>query len=650
MSFLILMSFFLPSDSIKVRVYIEGKPQELAYIVINELNYQGLTDSLGEIIIKGVPEGQYEVEASYVGFYAQKKQWVSGRVLNFNLKPILLEQVVVTGTMREIRKSQSPIPVDVISSQLFQRNPTFNILESVSMITGVQPVMSCNVCLTGNIQINGMDGAYSQILIDGMPIVSGLGTVYGLSGIPNHLIERIEIVKGPGAALFGSEAMAGQINIITKDPSKVSRFSFDAMMTSWSELNLDLGIKLNKGKKISGWMGINGFLFNQIIDYNKDGFTDVPIQQRISLFNRWKLDRFELAGRYFYENRWGGQTVWKPSDKGGSETYGESILTSRVEFISKAQPFKNLPLYFQTSWNTHFQDSYYGQTPFRGGQTIGFIQGYYQKKVQGHHLLGGFSYRYNHFDDNTPISVSSLVTHLPGLFLQDEWEIKNSWNILTGMRLDYHPDHRFIFSPRIAFKKEISHHHSLRMSMGKGFRVIQLFTEDHAALSGSRELVIEEKLNPEESWSFNLNYHGEKSSSRNFLDWDASIFYTVFSNKIWPDYDTNPNQIIYANSTENAVTRGVSIQMNYSDGRPLRANMGVTWMDVFQRQENGEKFIPIRAPRWSGVFGINYETTQKNWQFDLTGNWFGPQRLAVVENDFRPEYSPWYGILNLQIT
>ncbi|MBC8643502.1 TonB-dependent receptor plug domain-containing protein [Flavobacterium lindanitolerans] len=104
-------------------------------------------------------------------------------------------------------------------------------------VNGVRPQLNCNICNTGDIHINGLEGPYTLVLIDGMPIVSGLSTVYGLSGIPNSLLERIEIVKGPASSLYGSEAVGGLINIITKNPSNAPRFSIDGFSNSWGEVN-----------------------------------------------------------------------------------------------------------------------------------------------------------------------------------------------------------------------------------------------------------------------------------------------------------------------------------------------------------------------------------------------------------------------------
>src|SRR5690606_10211936 len=191
---------------------------------------------------------------------------------------------------RPMARSESPVAVEVITPALFRKNPSPTLFDAVGMVNGVRPQINCSVCNTGDIHINGMEGPYTLVLIDGMPIVSGLGSVYGLSGIPVSLIERVEVVKGPASALYGSEAMGGIINVITKDPVLAPLASVDLMATSWGEYNADLGLKLRTGK-VSDLVGVNLFHYGDPRDNNGDGFTDLTLQQRVSVFNKLHLQR-----------------------------------------------------------------------------------------------------------------------------------------------------------------------------------------------------------------------------------------------------------------------------------------------------------------------------------------------------------------------
>lgn len=150
-----------------------------------------------------------------------------------------------------------------------------------------------------------------------LPIVSELSSVYGLSGISTGLIKRLEIVKGPSSTLYGSEAMGGVINIITNDINSLPKISADINTTSELETTADVSYSMNAGEKATTLLGVNYFNYNQRVDINHDGFTDVTLQNRYSVFNKWSFKRktnlpFNFAARYLHENRWGGDMNWSP--------------------------------------------------------------------------------------------------------------------------------------------------------------------------------------------------------------------------------------------------------------------------------------------------------------------------------------------------
>ncbi len=578
-----------------------------------------------------------------------------------------IKDVVVTGTMKEVSRSESPVPVEIITPKLFRKNPTPSLFEAVGLINGVQPQINCNVCNTGDIHINGMEGPYTLILIDGMPIVSSLATVYGLSGIPTSIVERIEVVKGPASSLYGSEAMGGIINVITKYPYRAPKLSIDVFGTSWQEYSADVAGKLRIGKAQS-LLGVNYFNYQKPIDRNGDGFTDVTLQHRISVFNKWSLARRDnriasLALRYVYEDRWGGQMGWGKQWRGTDSIYGESIYTKRYEAIGMYQlPLKE-KIMLQLSYNWHDQNSYYGTIPYMARQEVGFAQAYWDKQFgKKHNFLLGASYRYTYYDDNTPGTANADTAHpanepvktpLPGAFIQDEWEISPKHKLLAGYRYDYDRNHGNIHSPRIAWKYAQDDNHILRASFGTGFRVVNLFTEDHAALTGARQVVIAEALKPERSYNGNLNYVYRVQALHTLINLDATAFYSYFTNKITGDFDTDPNKIIYRNLNGHAVSRGISLNADMSFHFPLKAMLGATYMDVYQMEEGADgierKKVQLHAPHWSGNFILSY-VLHRRYTIDLTGKVNGPMRLPVVPNDYRPEYSPWYCIANVQLT
>jgi len=641
-----------------------------ATIIISPLGKTLVADANGYYEIKEVPFGNYEIICSAVGLKTTRKKITVNTatpvVANITLPEDAqaLEEVVITGTMKEVSRSDSPIPVEIITPKLFRKNPTPSLFEAVGMINGVQPQLNCNVCNTGDIHINGMEGPYTMILIDGMPIVSSLSTVYGLSGIPNSIVERIEVVKGPASSLYGSEAMGGIINVITKMPYKAPRISADYFFTSWGEQSLDGAIKFKAGKATS-LLGINYFNYNVKADKNRDNFTDVTQQNRISIFNKWNIERkdnrvFSLAARYVYEDRWGGEMNWTKQWRGSDSIYGESIYTKRAELIGLYQLPTTERIFTQFSYNWHDQNSYYGDTPYMATQQVAFAQAYWDKTFGGgHNFLLGAAMRYTHYDDNTPATATAAginrpqETPLPGFFIQDEWTVNDKHMLLGGYRFDYDRNHGGVHSPRVAYKFAPNKNNTIRASFGSGFRVVNLFTEDHAALTGAREVVITEALNPERSYNSNLNYILKIPNDDIFVTFDITGFYSYFTNKIVGDFDSDPTKIIYDNLNGHAISQGVSLNTDLVFSFPLKVMAGVSYMDVFQKEKNDAgsetRIQQLHAPKWSGNFIATY-TFPNNFSLDLTGNWYGPMRLPILPNDYRPEYSPWFCIANLQLT
>lgn len=581
------------------------------------------------------------------------------------LTPIVnkTDEVVVTGTLKEVNKLNSAVPVEVYSPVYFKKNPTPNVFESLTMVNGVQPQLNCGVCYTGDIHINGIEGPYTMVLIDGMPIVSSLATVYGLMGMPNSMIKRVEIIKGPAGALFGSEAVAGIINIITKDPDIAPKASLDLMATDYQDVNTDVTAAL-KSKYANGLVGINYYTFNKKWDKNNDGFTDVTLQNRISVFNKWNFKRpsaktANLAARYVYEDRFGGQMNWTPEFRGSDSIYGESIYTSRFELFGNYDLPVNEKITLQYSFNNHDQNSMYGTNSYVANQVIFFAQLLWDKKWHyKHDLLLGVPFRYVYYDDNTVgtqrlegrfIFNQPQYTYMPGIFAQDEWKIKENLSMLSGIRLDHHNVHGLIYSPRVSLKYSPSPLSTFRLTAGNGFRVVNLFTEDHAALTGARQVVIVNELKPERSWNVGLNYSRFVNFSWGFIGLDINGFYTYFTNKIVGDFLTDPQKIIYDNINGYAVSRGVSANTELQFNNGFKATVGATFMDVFQTKDN-EKIPQLFAPAISGTYALSYSLARYRLKIDYTGRVYGPMHLPVVENDFRPPMSPWFDLANVQIT
>lgn len=634
-----------------------------ASIYLSNLNKGSITNLEGNFKWDVLPNGKHTLIISYVGFLPYRTT-LEIKQNTIALGEIILEhdnsldEVIISGNLKPVNRLASTIPVEVYAPAFLKQNPSPNLFEGIQYINGIRPQINCSVCNTGDIHINGLEGPYTFVLIDGMPIVSSLASVYSLNGIPTGMIEKVEIVKGPSGTLYGSQAIGGLINVITKLPEYSPRFFSDVYGTSWQEFNTDLGFSGKLTEKVNFLTGINGFIHDNPIDNNNDNFTDITQQKRISIFQKfaWQSNtpkKGSIALRYLYEDRWGGEMDWTSINRGGDQIYGESIFTKRFEIIGAQNLSKQWEV--QYSYTDHNQDSFYGDLSFQATERIGFIQGIWRKESGNHQWLGGLSTRYNWYDDNTVATETPLENlpnryWLPGVFLEDEIALKEQHKLLLGMRLDHHPDHGIIATPRLGYKINFDEQSLIRFNAGTGFRVVNIFTEDHAALTGARDLVIEENLSPEQSFSANLNFYKKIYSTSGWIvGLDATLWHTYFINQILPDFDSNPNEIRYSNLNGSAVSQGGSINIEANYGA-FRAQIGVSVLDVFT-QENEVKTRPVFTEKWSATWAITAPLWEDKLQLDYTGNLYSPMRLPLLgELDPRNEFSPIWSIQNIKLS
>jgi len=561
--------------------------------------------------------GEYVLQVRAVGFTMQEANvTVAGdrtAHLDFELEPMLvrLDAVTITGTMKEAFVSESPVTVKVVPIERIERIGTSNLVESLEHVNGLYEQVDCAVCGTNNIRVNGLEGIHTAFLIDGMPIMGALASVYGLNGMHPGMVEQVEVVKGPSSTLYGSEALAGVINVITKDPRFAPRFSFNSYATSHQEFNGDVAVAGGNDRTFAlGSASVN--YSDHFVDNIRDGYADIPTGTRAYFFG--KLDhygtnkkRFSLASRYYYEDRASGVEAFSPSIRGSDEIYGESIYTHRAEVLGSFRP--PLPeenLEFQFSYAYHDQDAWYGDARYA-------------------------DYRWT-----------------PGVFAQNEYHATDELSLLGGLRVDHHQEHGAIFSPRLAIKWEAFPQTTFRLNGGTGFRVIHLFTEDYSAISRKRDLIIDEELRPERTRNatFNVNQVLEIGHSSMMIDFDA--FYTYFNNRIVHDFDINPDEIHYYNVVGHSISRGVGVALNHVfEHSPLSYSLGFTLQDVYNMNA-GVKEEDYFSADWMALWSLSY-TIADMLDLDYSGKGVGPMRMPEYPAPFeRPLRSPVHTVHNIQ--
>lgn len=695
-SIICLIALGLPltafSQQISGYVFDQEGPLEFANIILEDSNYGSISDEKGFFRLENIEPGSYTLQISMLGYKSfikmldlKAEDKIELGQMKLQEDALGLSEVVVTGNMKPTFVADSPIKIDVITAKqlnTFLPAASSSLIENVQLVNGVQEVVACGVCYTNSISINGLPGPYTAVLMDGTPIYGNLASVYGLNGIPNMIIDRFEVIKGPSSTLYGSEAVAGVINIITKDPKKQAPLSIDIMGTSHLESFGNIAAAPSIGKS-NGFIGLNYAYINDFEDNNQDGFGDGINLDRYSLFSKWDLHRasgkkFSLAGKYFYEDRRNGVEAFLTDRnyrelRGSDQIYGESIYTNRAEIFGTYE--LNIPtnVKIDFSLSHHEQDSYYGSDAYKASQQIAFANLIWNpvNAESKHDLLIGLTSRYNAYDDNS-VATEQLIgdsvinqpdnQFIPGVFIQDEFTAADNFTILSGLRLDHYDSHGFIFAPRLSLKYKPGDWTTLRSNFGTGFRVVNLFTEDHAFITGQRTVEIAEELSPEESYNVSLNINQVYAALGGSGTIDIESYFTHFTNKILPNYDT-PGKIIYENSDGFARTMGIGLTVTHSLSIPLGFNLGVNFQKATETEPNELGQMVSRniefAPEWSGVFTLNYEWKKANMILGYTISTTGPMALPEVfdldengapQTDPRPTRSTAFALHNLQIS
>jgi len=642
---------------------------QLASVMLLKTTFTASADSLGRYIIRQIPAGKYQLRISFIGYenFQEEVEIIADKTTkaDADLVPLTsqINELVVTGNMKEATKLSSVTPVDVYTAKYFQRTPVNNLWDALSSVNGIFPDVDNGVANTSDIQINGIEGNYTEILIDGVPAMNGLAGIYALSAFPSSIIDKVEIIKGASSSLYGSDAMAGVINIITKNPGTAPTFYANVDLTSYLETTEDISASFRL-KKVSSIFSISGENMNTRWDLNKDGFMDLPLTNRINFFNKWSFDRKDnriatLYARYLFEDRFGGQMNTPGLLKGSDQHYTEWVRTNQWQAGFKYQlPLKERVI-LMADYSEHYQNAWFGTNYYSGRQKSAFAQLSWNKKVDGHNdLVIGTTYRMRYYTDNTTLSKdyatgTGNTSHIAGVFIEDEISIAEGHKMILGARFDYNNQDGPVATPRINYKWNSKDQKNVfRFGFGTGYRVPDLLNDGFGVLNGTRIVNVPVKLTPEQDLTLNANYTRVQQLPFGVMSIDVSTFYTYFMNYIDPDYSVN-GIVTYVNSKGGLDAPGFSGNADFAFSYPLKVGVGFTFVSVWEVDTvNGQrvKSPTVHAPHFTGNFYLSYSFPVPQLSLDWTGNLVSPMLLVTETNDYRPSYSKWFSIQNIQIT
>ena len=603
------------------------------------------TDETGHYFLKHLPVGEHIVQVKMMGYKTIEKK-VTAKAgetieLNFDLEEssIFFEDVVISADRNGNTRRLSPSLVSVIDMKTFDATNSNTLSDGLKFQPGLRVENNCQNCGVNQVRINGLDGPYSQILIDSRPIVGSLGGVYGLEQIPANMIEKVEVVRGGGSALMGSSAIGGTINIITKEPLRNSA-EFAHTLTSFNssgafENNTSFNASMLTDDRKAGMMVYGQHRTRDAYDNDGDGFSELPKLRNRSLGFRSFLktghySRITLEYHNMHEFRRGGDRLDRPAHEAYiTEQATHYINGGGLKFDQSSADGKNKFSVYASAQHTN-RDSYYGvgdpatgdfpeikpgMTEEEIAETNDQIDNYntrlnsyglttdltYQIGAQYNHkfshflfmpasVTGGLEYLGNELDDVSGYRIESIKqrARTATAFAQNEW-INDKWSLLIGGRLDKNNlVDNLIFSPRANIRYNPNENINLRLSYSEGFRAPQLFDEDlHVDIAGGEQIVRElsEDLDAEQSRSLSGSidmYHQIGSANINVL---VEGFFTNLNNPFVNERKGNIITIMNANDC--AKVYGINLEGRVDIGSSLNLQAGAT----FQRSLYGSERI-----------------------------------------------------------
>ena len=675
-----------PICQLKGTISAEGEPLPFATITVVNTTLGAASDLEGVFELGHIPEGEYVVKVQAIG-YKPKEQTIHfemGKTSNitFDLESDVLglEQVVVTADRKETKRTDASVIVNTVTPKLLQNSESISIGEGLNYVPGLRLENNCQNCGFTQVRMNGMDGAHSQVLINNRAIFSNLAGVYGLELMPASMIERIEVIRGGGSALYGSNAVAGTINLITKDPisnsydistqySSIGVGTGDATASDYSA-NMNATI-VSEDKKTG--LALFGFMRSRDpYDANNDSYSEISAIDNLTLGARLnhRIDyrsKITLDFIRMNEERRGGDRFEYPKHEANiAEAVDHKITTTALTY----ERFVGTGSMWSVYGSTQNVDraSYYGaeQSLADYGQTDGLtynIGTQFKSDFGDNSIITGIEAVNDVLEDNK-LGYYDIETgeHIPNTLITDQK--KSVYGVFAqydrklgrvkvslGARFDRYEitdleqkegnNSGNVFSPRMNVLWDVLPELQWRASYSQGYRAPQVFDEDlHIETSGSRKVVHANDANLKQETSH--SYMTSLDFNKQFGTWNVGLlaegFYTKLSDAFasTPEYDetTGVTTYIRSNDENGATVKGVNFEATVSPINKIYFKAGFTKQtSTFgSAQELGEKDF-LRTPNDYGFFSFDYDVIP-NLCLIATGTYTGKMKIAYYGNNF----------------
>ncbi len=666
--FLILIASFC-SQAQMIQGYVieelpDGKKSFLigATVRVHNTNTGGVTDSAGMFMVTANADKDTLI-VSYVGFKTDTTPLNGHSILTISLHPMVMKEVDISAR-KATRLEMTPMNVEVINSSDLVKDACCNLSESFENTATVDVNYSDAVSGAKEIRMLGLDGSYTQIMLENIPSIRSLGNTFGMNYIPGPLMSSIQVNKGAGSVVNGYEGMTGQINVELKKPQITDRLFVNLFMNQdvRTELNLISATKVND--KWSMLHSVHGQLNWLKMDLNRDRYIDNPLVKNLNLLHRVTYTH-PSGGMILWavsaniEDRMGGSYYFKPKENRELQNeWGLRLRTNRIEAFAKTgfNLKNNDYLGIQYKYLYHRQYGYAGRRNYDGLEHYGYFNAIYQKEIgeQESLLKAGASFQTDYVTERFDTFSRRRLEIVPGAFGEASMNFGRDKKVMlvTGLRFDYHNLYGPFVSPRVNLKWNIIYDVAFRISGGRGYRVPTLFAENFGLLSNNRAISINPEIKFEEAWNY-----GASLSYKFFIDFregniSVDFYRTDFINQVVVDLE-DARLLRFYNLNGSSFANAVQAEASYEVITGFDVKLAYKYEQTKTNYLSGMKIIPLR-PQHRGLISLQYATRDKHWRFNTSLNWFGKTRIPDTsvndEVNQRSLRSKDFFQLNAQVT
>jgi len=674
LAFLTGLSSFAGAQEIKGIVYEQGEKdasKPLPGVNIYWAGTQKGTSSGkdGKFTIEKSQDGNTKLVFSFVGYEVDTVD-VRDHNLDHTLEVTLslnktLEEVEIKSVARgSVISRMDPVFTQNLNQDEFKKAACCNLSESFETNASVDVSYSDAVTGAKQIQLLGLAGIYSQIQVENIPNLRGLANTYGLEYIPGSWMESIQISKGTSSVKNGYESIAGQINVEYKKPHNSDRLYLNTYVNSLGKMEANFNTAHEVNDRWSTMLLGNVVNMSNEVDKNNDSFLDMPESSQYHFFNRWKYANpgkvhGQIGIQFLNEDRTGGQLAFneaRPENNGNA--YGIDINTRRYEAFTKTGILFERPetsIGIINSLTYHEQDSYFGLNDYEGTQLNYYGNIMYESYLfnELHDYSVGFSYMYDEYDEMLNDSTFVRKESVPGMFLEYTFSLEEKFNLLAGLRTDFHNLYGTLWTPRMHMRYALNKNWIFRASAGKGYRSSNVIAENSYLLASSKELIIQEEPQIEEAWNFGLNLTRYADILGRQLTLNLDFYRTSFQNQLIVDMDQNIFEANIYNLDGRSFSNSIQLEANYELVPQLDMTAAYRYNDVQMTLNDKLQRKPM-VNQYKGLLTFSYTTLNTGWQFDFTTQFNGDARLPDTEQyaeDYqRPEFSEAYTIFNAQVS